>query len=163
MIEKQKFWNALKSGEFASMVRESSRGQEVTSSEEIYNIMKPMLADAPDVERMYGIFMDTKNRIIAIEKIAEGTINHTAIYPREVVKQVLNFAAAGLVLCHNHPSGDQTPSREDKALTMQLAIAMAGIHVPLHDHVIIGNGYYSMADEGFFDKVRRKLSGLIAV
>jgi len=79
------------------------------------------------------------------------------------VKRVLDLATAGLVLCHDHPSDDQTPSKEDKHLTMQVAIAIAGIGVPLHDHVIIGGGYYSMADEGFFDKVRNKLSGLLAV
>jgi DNA repair protein RadC len=163
MMEKRKFWKALKSGEFASMVKESSRGQEVSSSEEIYNVMKPMFADAMDVERMYGIFLTTKNRIIVIKKLAEGTINHTAIYPREVVKQVLALGAAAIALCHNHPSGVQEPSREDKALTMQIGLALSGIGVVLHDHVIVGEGYYSMADEGIIETIRGRLRSLLAV
>lgn len=162
-MEKRKFWKALKSGEFAKMVRESSKGQVVSSAKEIYNIMKPLFAQTMDVESMYGVFLNTKNRVIAIEKLSEGTINHTVIYPRELVKKVLSFGAAGIVLCHNHPSGDTEPSKQDNAFTVQVGVAMTSIGVAMHDHVIVGNGYHSMADSGFIETIRGRMDEVVAV
>ena len=75
----------------------------------------------------------------------------------------MSLGAAGLVLCHSHPSGDAEPSSEDKKFTMQVGLAMASIHVLLHDHVIVGNGYYSMADEGFIETIRGRMKSLVAV
>jgi DNA repair protein RadC len=83
------FWEDLKSGHFASMIKESSKGNSVSSCEEVCNIMKPIFARHDDVEKMYCIFLDTKNKIIAIKKIASGSIRSATVHPREIIKMVL--------------------------------------------------------------------------
>lgn len=148
MMEKEQFWAALKSGEFASMVKESSKGKCLLDPKGVYHVMKPVFAETDDTERMYCIFLNCRNRIMAIEKLFEGTITQIEIYPRELIKRILKLGATAVILVHNHPSGDPSPSREDKALTMKVAVATTGIEVSLHDHVIVGDGYYSMADSG---------------
>ena len=163
MMEKEQFWAALKSGEFASMVKESSRGECLLASRDVYHVMKPVFAQPDDIESMYGIFLDFKNRVIAIEKMFDGTITQMAVYPRELIKRVLKLRATGLILVHNHPSGDPSPSMEDKALTLKAAVAMAGIDVSLHDHVIVGDGYYSMADSGDIQTIMGRMKEIASM
>ena len=91
-------------------------------------------------EQFRILFLDTKNRLIADEAQARGTVNHTPVYPREVVKRALELHATALILVHNHPSGDPTPSRADVDVTQEIKAAAAILSVTLHDHVIIGNG-----------------------
>jgi len=157
-MEKEQFWKALKSGQFASMIGESSKGQALLSAQEVYNVMKPLFAEADDVERMYCIFVNTKNRLIAIEKIADGTISHSVIYPREIIKQILALKAVGVVFVHNHPSGDPEPSIEDKKITMKLATALSSMDVDLLDHVIVGDNYHSMADSGYIASINTRIN-----
>ena len=159
-MEKSKFWTDLISGHFASMVKESSKGKRLSSSLEVFNVMKPMFAQADDVETMYCIFLNTKNRVIGIEKVSEGTINHAAVYPREIVKRLLKNKASAAVLVHNHPSGDPEPSAEDKQLTIKIIVALFSIDTQLHDHMIIGDGYHSMADTGFIKSVNKSVKNL---
>lgn len=163
MMEKEQFWAALKSGEFASMVKESSKGECLLASRDVYHVMKPVFAQPDDIESMYGIFLNCRNRVIAIEKMFDGTITHMAVYPRELIKRVLKLRATALILVHNHPSGDPSPSMEDKALTLKVAVAMAGIDVALHDHVIIGDGYYSMADSGDIQTIMGRMKEIISM
>ena len=144
-MEKKQFWSALKSGECASMVKESSKGKCLLASKEVYNVMKPIFVETDDTERMYCIFLNCRNRIIAIEKMFDGTITQMAVYPRELIKRIRKLKATAVILVHNHPSGDPNPSKEDKTLTMKVGVVMTGIDVSLHDHVIVGDGYYSMA------------------
>ena len=157
-MEKEQFWKALKSGQFASMIGESSKGQALLSAQEVYNVMKPLFAEADDVERMYCIFVNTKNRLIAIEKIADGTISHSVIYPREIIKRILALKAVGVVFVHNHPSGDPEPSIEDKKITMKLATALSSMDVDLLDHVIVGDNYHSMADSGYIASINTRIN-----
>lgn len=161
-MEKKQFWKALKSGHFASMVRESSKGRCLSSSMEVFNVMKPLYADVDDIERMYCIFLDAKNRIIGIEKMFEGTIMRAIIYPREIIKRVIALKATALVLVHNHISGDPEPSREDKYLTMKMGIALLSMEVTLQDHIIVGDSYYSMADSGYIESIHERINNLIA-
>ena len=157
MTHKEKFWQDLKSGKFVSMVKESSKGQKVSNSREVYNITKPLFSQNPDVESLYCIFLDSKNRIIAIEKMFSGSINSSPVYPREIVKKVLALSATALVVVvHNHPSGSCEPSSDDRSITIKIGIALASIDAKLHDHMIIGNGYHSMADDGWLAKVSEK-------
>ena len=156
MIHKEQFWEDLKSGKFVSMVKESSRGQMLSNSAEAYNIMKPIFAQNHDVECLYGIFLNAKNQIISIERIFSGSIASSPVYPRELVKRILDHAATALILVHNHPSGDSDPSADDRAITIKVGIALASIDVALHDHLIIGDGYHSMADEGWISRVSDK-------
>lgn len=159
-MEKKQFWAALKSGKFASMVKESSKGKLLLDPKEVYNVMKPVFAKKDDIERMFCIFLNCRNRIIAIEKVFDGTITQMAVYPRELVKRIINLRATGIILVHNHPSGDPNPSIEDKTLTMKVGVVMTGIDVLLHDHVIVGDGYYSMADSGDIKTIMDRVNKL---
>ena len=156
-----RFWEDLKSGRFVSMVKESSKGQSVSSSQEVYNILKPVFAEEDDVEKVYFIFLDAQNKVIAIENLFTGTISASTVYPREVVKRLLALKSCGFIMAHNHPSGDINPSIEDKSITIKIAMAAASIDVQLHDHIIIGDGYHSMADTGWLNGVSKRFSNLL--
>ncbi len=101
------------------------------------------------IEQFRVLFLDTKNRLIADEAQARGTVNHTPVYPREVVKRALELHATALILVHNHPSGDPTPSAADVEMTKEVKRAGAVLSIVLHDHVIVGNGqWFSFRREG---------------
>ena len=101
------------------------------------------------VEQFRILFLDVKNRLIADEVQAEGTVNHTPVYPREVVRRALELHATAIILAHNHPSGDPTPSRADIEMTSEIGVAARTMAVVLHDHVVVGNGRtYSFRREG---------------
>ena len=101
------------------------------------------------VEQFRVLFLDTRNRLLADEAQARGTVNHTPVYPREVVKRALELKATALILVHNHPSGDPTPSRDDLEMTQEIKRATMALSITLHDHVIIGNGkWLSFRQEG---------------
>ena len=91
------------------------------------------------VEQFRVLFLDTRNRLLADEALGRGTVNHTPVYPREVVKRALELHATALILVHNHPSGDPTPSAADLEMTREIRGAAAALSIALHDHVIIGN------------------------
>jgi DNA repair protein RadC len=92
------------------------------------------------IEQFRVLFLDTKNRLIADEAQARGTVNHTPVYPREVVKRALELHATAIILVHNHPSGDPTPSRADIEMTAEVRQAATVLGIALHDHLIIGRG-----------------------
>ncbi len=91
-------------------------------------------------EQFRILFLDNKNRLIADEAQSRGTVNHTPVYPREVVKRALELHATAIILVHNHPSGDPTPSADDIAMTRQIKDAAGPLQVSVHDHVIVGGG-----------------------
>lgn len=93
-----------------------------------------------DTEQFRILFLDRKNIVIADEAQAEGTVDHVPVYPREVAKRALELNASAIILVHNHPSGDATPSPEDVAMTRQILAACDAIGVTIHDHVVIGKG-----------------------
>jgi len=156
------FWEDLKSGKFTSMIKESSKGNVVSNEQEGFNIMKPFYASQDDVEKMYCIFLDAKNKIIKIENLFSGTISSAAVYPREIVKRVLELKATAIILSHNHPSGDITPSSNDFAITARIQAALTSIEVALHDHLIIGKDFYSFAEHGILEKTRQKYLDFIS-
>ena len=101
------------------------------------------------VEEFHLLFLDRKNALIAHERQQRGTVDHTPVYPREVVKRALELGASALILVHNHPSGDPTPSKSDITVTRDIAKAAAPLGVTVHDHVIIGRGRHtSLRDMG---------------
>ena len=91
-------------------------------------------------EQFRILFLDGLHCLIADEAQARGTVNHTPVYPREVVRRALELRAAALVLVHNHPSGDPTPSREDVEMTAMVRDAAALLGVEVQDHIVVGNG-----------------------
>ena len=101
------------------------------------------------IEQFRVLFLDTRNRLLADEAQARGTVNHTPVYPREVVKRALELQATAIILVHNHPSGDPTPSRDDVEMTREVQTAARALSIVLHDHVIVGNGrWLSFRREG---------------
>lgn len=95
-------------------------------------------------EQLRVLFLDKKNQLIADEVQQEGTVDHTPVYPREVIKRALELAASAIILVHNHPSGDPTPSTADIDMTRKIVEAGEKLNVTVHDHIIVGrNGHAS--------------------
>jgi DNA repair protein RadC len=94
------------------------------------------------VEKFCVLFLDNRNRLLADEVMSRGTVNHTPVYPREVVKRALELHASSLILAHNHPSGDPSPSADDIAMTRQIVDAARALSITVHDHVVVGNGQW---------------------
>ncbi len=91
-----------------------------------------------DHEEFRVLFLDKKNGLIADEAQGVGTVDHTPVYPREVVKRALELAASAVLLVHNHPSGDPTPSHQDVKMTLDIIAIAAPLGVTVHDHIIVG-------------------------
>ncbi len=91
-------------------------------------------------EQFRILFLDRKNVLIADERQQSGTVDHTPVYPREVVKRALELGASALIMVHNHPSGDPTPSKADIEMTREVIEAGARMGITVHDHLVIGKG-----------------------
>lgn len=103
-------------------------------------------------ERFHLLFLDRKNCLIADEVQQRGTVDHTPVYPREVVKRALELGATALIMVHNHPSGDPTPSADDIEITRAVMDAAAPLNITVHDHLVIGrNGEASLRSLGLMD------------
>jgi len=101
------------------------------------------------VEEFHILFLDRKNALLRDERQQRGTVDHTPVYTREVIKRALDLGASALILVHNHPSGDPTPSTADIAITKDIIKAAAPLGITVHDHLIIGRGLHaSMRDLG---------------
>ncbi|HEX3971767.1 MAG TPA: DNA repair protein RadC [Stellaceae bacterium] len=94
-------------------------------------------------EEFHLLFLDRKNALIRDERQQQGTVDHTPVYPREVVKRALELNATAIIMVHNHPSGDVTPSRADIEMTKQVREAAKAVGIALHDHLVIGRGKHS--------------------
>ena len=102
------------------------------------------------VEEFHVLFLDRKNALIKDERQQRGTIDHTPVYTREVIKRTLELGASALILVHNHPSGDPAPSAADITVTQDIIKAAAPLGIVVHDHLIIGRGgHTSLRDLGF--------------
>ncbi len=101
------------------------------------------------IEEFRVLFLNHRHALIADEVMQRGTVNHTPVYPREIVKRALELAASSIILLHNHPSGDPTPSKADIDITKQIVDACKTININVHDHVIItATGHYSFKSFG---------------
>jgi len=98
-----------------------------------------------DTEALRILFLDKKNQLIADEEQQKGTVDHTPVYPREVVKRALELSATAVILVHNHPSGDPTPSRADIEMTQAIVAVARPLGIAVHDHIIVGkDGHASL-------------------
>ncbi len=111
----------------------------LSSWSQLLDYCRVAMAHQP-VEEVRVLYLDRKNRLIQDERQGRGTVDHTPLYPREVVKRALALGASALIVVHNHPSGDPTPSQADIAMTRQLAEAAAALGLVLHDHLIVARG-----------------------
>lgn len=101
------------------------------------------------VERVRVLFLDNRHRLIRDEEMFVGTIDATDLHPREILRRALELGASGIVLAHNHPSGDVSPSAADRRMTSELKHACIALRLTLHDHLIVGaTGYASFRGLG---------------
>ena len=120
----------------------------ISSWQALLDYLKMALGHEP-IEQFRVLFLDKKNILIKDEVQQRGTVDHTPLYPREIAKRALELGASALIMVHNHPSGDPTPSRADIEMTKQVEAALAPIRVALHDHLIIGKDrHLSFKSEG---------------
>ena len=106
--------------------------------------------DTSPQEVLVAIFVNTKNQLVGIQELTRGTVDRSLANGAEVYKAALLHNASGVILSHNHPSGDPEPSREDIAVTQRIAEAGRIIEIPLLDHVVIGDGnYVSLTERGY--------------
>jgi len=122
--------------------------QKINSPEDVYRRIYPKMREQKK-ELFIELCLDTKNRVIKEETISVGSLNANIVHPREVFKLALAESAAHIIVAHNHPSGDPTPSREDIEITKKLVDTGTIIGITLLDHVIIGDGrHFSMKEAG---------------
>ncbi|MFZ7128569.1 MAG: RadC family protein [Desulfobacterales bacterium] len=134
----------------------------VHNAAELFDFLRHRLRDRPR-ECFTALFLDAKNRVLAVRILFEGTLTAASVYPREVVREALDQRAAALIFAHNHPSGDPSPSPEDTALTRQLVMATALMGITVHEHIIIGEaGYYSYAEHGLIARMREESQGRLS-
>lgn len=130
------------------------------SSREVFDYLYHSLRDIKR-EKFKVMFLDAKNHILGGKTIFEGTVDASAVYPREIIQEALNFDASSLIFVHNHPSGDPAPSSNDREITKELIFAASIIQIKVLDHIIIGsNCYFSFADEGLIEDYEILFRGL---
>lgn len=131
-----------------SLVREQAdRPYAVRHAGDVVGMLRAFLRDDPR-ERFAVVYLDTRHKPIAVHDAHVGTCDSSPVHPREVFGPAVALAATAVVVAHNHPSGDPTPSAEDRAVTERLRQAGELLGVPMLDHVVIGEArYYSFADE----------------
>jgi DNA repair protein RadC len=123
-------------------------GVPLRSPGDVYAAFKGRLEDLP-VEEFHIAVLDSQHRLERDVTVTRGILNSSLVHPREVFREAIVERAAAIILVHNHPSGDPTPSRDDQLVTEQLVTAGRLLDIPVHDHVIIGRGrYVSFAETG---------------
>ena len=123
-------------------------GAPVRSPRDVVAVFAPRLEDLP-VEEFHVAVLDAQHRLERDVTVTRGILNSSLVHPREVFREAIAERAASVILVHNHPSGDPTPSSDDRAVTDQLVAAGRLLDIPVHDHVIIGRGRYtSFAEAG---------------
>ena len=123
-------------------------GAPLRSPRDVYRAFAPRLEDLP-VEEFHVAVLDAQHRLERDVLVTRGILNSSLVHPREVFREAIAERAAAIILVHNHPSGDPTPSADDRLVTEQLAAAGRLLDIPVHDHVIVGRGRYtSFAETG---------------
>jgi DNA repair protein RadC len=109
----------------------------ISASTPLQAYLRATLTGAPR-EQFRVLFLDKKNRLIADEAMGDGTVDHAPVYPREVMRRALELNASAVILVHNHPSGDPTPSAADVAMTKEVIAAGRALRITVHDHIVVG-------------------------
>ncbi len=136
--------------EIASLyLREKAREKPLAGSPRaVYNFLRQALGGLPN-EVFQVIFLNNANKIIEAEQLFQGTVDRSAIHPREVIKAALKNNATRVIFAHNHPGGSLRPSAEDNEITARLKAACGAVGIDVLDHIIVtGDGYFSMAEHG---------------
>ncbi len=120
----------------------------ITSPDDVVELLQVRMA-LYDREHFVAVLLNTKNRVISLETISIGSLNSSLVHPREVFKSAIKASASSIIIAHNHPSGDPTPSSEDLTITQRLVEAGEIIGISILDHIIIGSYYLSFREKGF--------------
>lgn len=130
-------------------MQEAMQRQNIQSSRDAFLLFQPLLSELPH-EEFWCLYLNNSNRIIARECVGRGGITGTVNDVRIILRKAIELLSTGIILCHNHPSGNIKPSEADKNITSKIVAAASFIDVKIIDHIIIGNNsYLSFADEGF--------------
>lgn len=122
------------------------------SSKEVFDYLYHSLRDSKR-EKFKALFLNAKNQILEEKTVFEGTVDSSAVYPREIIREALRCEASSLIFVHNHPSGDPSPSESDRDITRELVFAANVMQIKVLDHIVIGNNrYFSFADTGLLDE-----------
>ena len=119
----------------------------ISSPADVESLLRGRIANL-DRENFVAVLLNIKNEVLEYPTISVGTLSSSLVHPREVFKPAIRASAAGMVLAHNHPSGKVEPSREDREVTRRLVEASEIIGIEVLDHVILGDGYFSMKEHG---------------
>lgn len=147
--ETERFFKVLT--EFYDRIEKSSlkKHQTLSSPEKVYKFLKYSMAYAED-EKFAAIFLDSKNRVLKTEILSEGIVNKTIVYPRKVAEHALKYKASNVIIAHNHPTGDSTPSNKDIEITKLISESLDTLDIKLVDHVIVcKTEYTSLQDLGY--------------
>ena len=129
---------------------EIKRAVALASWSDVIDYCRSSMAFA-DKEKFRVLFLDKKNQLIADETLAHGTVDHAPVYPREIVRRALELSSSAVILVHNHPSGDPTPSTADIDMTRQVVEAGRSLSITVHDHIVVGrDGTASFKALGLF-------------
>lgn len=121
----------------------------LTSSREVDALLREEMLSW-DRERFLALLLDGRNKLLGIDEVSKGSLGASIVHPRELFKAAILANAAAIICAHNHPSGDPTPSAEDRRITERLRRAAEVLGIPILDHVVIGNpSFYSFADNGW--------------
>jgi DNA repair protein RadC len=154
------FKKLLLEGAFVPKVNEALHKETINDLARLRNIISPIIQQHPDVEKFYTLYLDAKNGLLLLEPSFTGSLTGCSVYPREIIKKALEVGAAALIVSHNHPSGDLTPSTSDKLITKSLFIAAALHGITLHDHVVCSpTSYFSFNEEGLISEIRNEWEG----
>jgi DNA repair protein RadC len=148
----------IKEGKLRNFIKENVPGEEIGNSQKACNVIKALAAEDPGVEKMWIIFLNVKNKTIAIEMVGSGSVSSSMVYPREVLKRILTHNAKAIIMAHNHPSGDVKPSPEDDKITKTMYSVTMLVECVLHDHLIVGEGtdtYYSYSESGMMNDFKK--------
>lgn len=137
---------SLELGRRAAATNDEESGGRIRGPADVFARMGPRLRDVLQ-EEFHALLLNSRHRVVREVLVTRGTLDSALIHPREVFRPAVAEGAAGVILVHNHPSGDPTPSAEDRAVTRQLAAAGRAVGIPVLDHVVVGRGSYaSLAD-----------------
>lgn len=124
------------------------RGPVITSPEDVAIYFKQYIG-GKDTEAFLTMYLDHRNHVLDVVLNQEGTVDHTAVYPREVLKKALDLKATGIIFSHNHPAGSLEPSEGDKQLTRQILTGARALGITVHDHLIVTHeGHFSFRQAG---------------
>ena len=143
-----------------NLVRECPKEDRPTISTpgDVMGLMRPQLADRT-TEEFWVLCLDARNKLCGSKMVAKGTLNATIVHPREVFKPAIMTNAASVILVHNHPSGDTSPSSDDTTLTVRLVKAGEILGIDVLDHVIVGhNNYYSLKEANLMQETKETAS-----